>query len=128
MPTRRTLTLSGAALLAGVGASSAAAAADGAAPLFGQIAQITAKPGARDDLARILLEGSARMPGCLSYVVAKDPANADALWITKVWRDEASHTAALNLPEVRAAIGKGLPMITGSPVHAKTEPIGGVGL
>ena len=31
------------------------------------------------------------MPGCLSYVVAKDPADENAIWITEVWDSQASH-------------------------------------
>jgi hypothetical protein len=42
------------------------------------------------------------MPGCLSYIVAKDAADADALWITEVWTDKDSHAASLKLPAVQA--------------------------
>jgi len=50
---------------------------------------------------------SIEMPGCLSYVVAKDPQHDDALWITEVWDSEASQRASLALPAVRAAIARG---------------------
>ena len=53
------------------------------------------------------------MPGCLSYVVAKDAAEADAIWITEIWDDASSHKASLQLPAVRAAIAKGRPLIAG---------------
>jgi quinol monooxygenase YgiN len=59
--------------------------------MYGLIGKMTAAPGQRDALAAILLEGTAAMPGCLSYVIATDPADADALWITEVWDDAASH-------------------------------------
>ena len=32
----------------------------------------------------ILLESVGDMPGCLGYVVAEDPADADGIWITEV--------------------------------------------
>jgi quinol monooxygenase YgiN len=40
--------------------------------MYGLIGKIIARPGDRDELIAILLEGSGGMPGCLSYVVAKD--------------------------------------------------------
>ena len=40
--------------------------------------------------------------GCLNYIVARDPADADAIWITEVWVDAASHKASLALPSVQA--------------------------
>ena len=48
-------------------------------------------PGQRDALIKILIEGVAGMPGCQSYVVAKDHANLNAIWTTKVWDSQASH-------------------------------------
>jgi quinol monooxygenase YgiN len=90
---------------------------------------MTAKPGRRDDLIAVLLEGVAGMPGCLSYIVAKDPVDADALWITEVWDSRASHAASLQLPSVREAIERGRPMIAGfGPERFETEPVGGHGL
>jgi len=96
--------------------------------MYGLIAKITAAPGQRDALAAILLEGTQEMPGCLSYVVASDPADANALWITEVWASQADHKASLSLPEVQAAIGKGRPMIAGFSNRVETVPIGGCGI
>jgi quinol monooxygenase YgiN len=97
-------------------------------PMFGLIGKMTVQPGRRDELAAILLEGVSGMPGCLGYVVANDPEDADALWITEVWIDEAHHRASLSLPSVQAAIARGRPLITGFPMHQKTTPLGGHGL
>ena len=44
--------------------------------MYGVIGKMTATPGNRDALVGILLEGTTAMPGCLSYVVANDPADA----------------------------------------------------
>jgi len=68
------------------------------------------------------------MPGCLSYVIAADPADADALRVTEVWDSQASHKASLSLPAVQAAIAKGRPMIAGFSNRVETTPIGGHGL
>lgn len=115
-------------------AGAAAAALVGAAPagatesMYGLIGRMTAKPGQRAALARILLDGVSGMPGCLSYVVAQDPADADALWITEVWDSADSHKASLSLPSVRDAIAKGRPLIAGMDRHVETVVLGGHGL
>ncbi len=97
-------------------------------PMYGLIGKMNASPGQRDALTAILLEGTARMPGCLSYIIATDPADANAIWITEVWDSEASHKASLALPAVQAAIAKGRPMIAGFGERFITTPLGGVGL
>jgi len=96
--------------------------------MYGLIGKMTAVAGQRDALAAILLEGTGAMPGCLSYVVAADPAEPDALWITEVWDSEASHRDSLGLPAVQAAIGKGRPLIAGMGERVETRPFGGFGL
>ena len=96
--------------------------------MYGIIGKMTAVAGERDALAQILLEGTRAMPGCLSYVVAEDPRDADALWITEVWASQADHQASLKLPGVQAAIAKGRPLIAGFADRVETTPIGGHGL
>lgn len=96
--------------------------------MYGMIGKMTAVSDQRDALISILLEGVAGMPGCLSYVVAKDPADVNAIWITEVWDSEQSHRASLSLPSVRQAIERGKPLIAsfGEPIF--TQPVGGHGL
>jgi quinol monooxygenase YgiN len=96
--------------------------------MYGLIGKLTAVAGQRDTLAAILLESTGAMPGCLSYVVAADPADADALWITEVWDSQASHQASLALPPVKAAIARGRPLIAGFSNRVETIPLGGMGL
>ena len=96
--------------------------------MYGLIGKMTAVPGQRDALIAILLEGVWGMPGCLSYVVATDPTDADTIWITEVWDTEASHRASLELPTVQHAITRGRPLIAGMGPHVVTEPVGGHGL
>lgn len=97
-------------------------------PMYGLIGKMSAAPGRRDELAAILLEGTGNMPGCLSYIVATDPADPDALWITEVWDGQASHQASLQLPAVQAAIARGRPLIAGFSNRVETAPLGGFGL
>jgi len=89
---------------------------------------MTAVAGQRDALVSILLESTQSMPGCLSYVVANDPTDADAVWITEVWDSAASHDASLSLPAVQATIAKARPLIAGFSNRVETVPIGGYGL
>jgi quinol monooxygenase YgiN len=96
--------------------------------MHGLIGRMLAAPGQRDALIAILLEGIDDMPGCLSYIVARDTANDDAIWITEVWNSEASHKASLSLPAVQAAIAKAKPLIAGFGDYVQTAPVGGHGL
>lgn len=96
--------------------------------MYGLIGKMSAVPGKRDALAAILLDGTGDMPGCLSYIIATDPADADALWITEAWDSQASHQASLKLPGVQAAITKGRPLIAGFSHRVETVPVGGHGL
>jgi quinol monooxygenase YgiN len=111
---------------AGLAATAIPAAAQEAKPKFGLIGQMLAAPGKRDELIGYLKEGIGAMPGCLSYVVAHDTANADAIWITEVWDSRESHAASLKLPAVREAIAKARPIIAGFPQHFETVPVAGV--
>jgi quinol monooxygenase YgiN len=96
--------------------------------MYGLIGKMTATAGQRDELIAILLEATGSMPGCLSYVVAKDPANPDVIWITEVWDGKASHDASLSLASVKSAIAKAKPMIAGFGDSVVTTPVGGHGL
>jgi quinol monooxygenase YgiN len=96
--------------------------------MFGLIGRIKAVPGKREELIGLLLEATAGMPGCRSYVIARDPKDADALWVTEAWDDAASHKASLSLPAVQAAIGRGRALIAGFAERFETEPVGGQGL
>ena len=100
----------------------------GGSTMYGLIGKMTTAEGKRDELIKILLDGTSTMPGCMSYVVAKDPGDANAIWITEVWDTKEKHEASLKLPSVQAAIAKGRPMITGFGERFITEPVGGHGL
>jgi quinol monooxygenase YgiN len=96
--------------------------------MYGLIGKMIAATDQRDALIEIVLEGVDGMPGCLSYVVARDAANPDAIWITEVWDSKASHAASLSLPTVQASILKAMPLIAGFEESIETEPVGGAGI
>ncbi len=94
--------------------------------MFGLISQFMTKPEQRDELAEILAAATQDMPGCLSYVIARDAARDDTLWVTEVWTDHESHAASPELPAVREALTKERALITGMGSRTTTEPIAGV--
>jgi quinol monooxygenase YgiN len=113
---------------AGLIGAKLAARAMGDQPMYGLIGKFTAADGKRDELIAILVESTGAMPGCKSYVVAKDTTDPNGIWITEVWDSKESHDASLSLPAVRAAIARGRPLIAGMSDGVVTTPMGGVGL
>jgi quinol monooxygenase YgiN len=129
MVRREFLARTGAAVIAPLGLPTSNLQATAKAPsMYGLIGKMTAVAGQRDTLASMLLEATGAMPGCISYVIATDPADADALWITEVWDSAESHKASLTLPAVQAVIAKARPLIAGFSNRVETAPIGGYGL
>lgn len=96
--------------------------------MYGIMGQMKTAPGERDVVIGYLLEAIQSMPGCLSYIVAKDQNDADAIWITEAWDSAESHRASLTLPEVQQAIARVRPLIVGFGERIETVPVGGVGL
>jgi quinol monooxygenase YgiN len=120
---RRTLMATSAAFVVAGGAESR-----GEKPMYGLIGQMKVQPGQRAALTEILLAGTNKMPGCLSYIIAEDATDADALWITEVWDSQQSHADSLKLPAVQDAIAKGRALIAGFGSRTETVPLGGMGL
>ncbi len=96
--------------------------------MYGLIVKLTAASGARDTLIQILSESAVDMPGCLSYVVAKDAVDDSVLWVTEVWDNEASHDSSLSLPTVRNAIPRAKPLVLHFEKVAATSPVWAAGL
>ena len=96
--------------------------------MYGLIGKMLATPGNRDTLVSLLLEGTSGMPGCLSYVIATDPADPNAIWITEAWDSADSHAASLKLPAVQQTIARARPLIAGFGERFVTTPVGGHGL
>ena len=96
--------------------------------MYGLIGKMRAARGQRDAVMDVLRASTGALPGCLSYIIATDPADADAIWVTEVWTDAESHKTSLQLPEVQAAIAKARPFIAGFEFQVETHPVGGFGL
>src|ERR1700683_1025441 len=92
---RRELVAAAVAIILGRKAS---AAPEEAQQMYGLIGSMSAATGRRADLIAILTQAVSNMPGCLSYVVAKDAKDENTIWITEVWDSKESHDASLSLP------------------------------
>jgi quinol monooxygenase YgiN len=108
--------------------SSCATTSGGTRTMYGLIGKMKTVSGQRDALISILLEGTGDMPGCLSYIIATDPADENAIWITEVWDSRESHQASLQLSSVQQAITRGRALIAGFGERFETTPVGGHGL
>jgi len=96
--------------------------------MYGLIVKLTTAPGKREEMIGILKESAAEMPGCLSYVVAKDSADENTIWVTEVCDCAASHDASLSLPTVKNAIPQAKQIVSGFDKVAVTKPVWGVWL
>lgn len=63
--------------------------------MYGLIGKMRAPTGQRDSLIGIPLDGVSGTPGRLGFLVARDSADADSLWITEARDRAASHEASL---------------------------------
>ncbi|GFO83385.1 MAG: antibiotic biosynthesis monooxygenase [Methyloceanibacter sp.] len=90
--------------------------------MIGFINRITTVSGERDKVMSLVLEGSDRMDGCRSYIVAADAGNPDIIWVTEIWDDAEKQQASLENPIVKAAIEQAMPLIAGFENVATTAP------
>jgi quinol monooxygenase YgiN len=98
--------------------------------MYGLQGTMIAKPGQRDALLGLLVEGSRgpAMPGCRIYIVSEVPTEPDAIAILEVWDDKAAHDASLQLERVRALIARARPLIAEMGRSLELRPVGGQGL
>jgi quinol monooxygenase YgiN len=99
-----------------------------ASGMYGLVVKLTAVPNKRDEMIAILKESAANMSGCPSYVLAKDSADENVVWVTEVWESAASHDASLSLPSVKNAMPHVKPLLSNFERIAVTTPVWGVGL
>jgi quinol monooxygenase YgiN len=91
--------------------------------MYGLIGNFTARPGQRDTLVALMRGSADAMPGCRSYVVAIDPADADTIWVTEAWDSAEAHKASLAIPAVKSAIERALPLIATFGTQRVTTPV-----
>lgn len=93
---------------------------------FGMIGTFTAHEGRGGELLEVLREAQVEMDGCELYVVGVAADDTDTVCVTELWRDADAHAASLQVPEVRAAIERAMPLIAGMSGSAY-EPRFGIG-
>lgn len=92
--------------------------------MYGLIVKLTSAPGRRDDLIEMMGgEDSRTVPGCLSFIVAKDASDENILWITEVWASQAAHEASLQAPPIRESLTDADTLIAAFEKIATTQPV-----
>lgn len=99
---------------------------------YGLHGKLKATEGNGEKLASILLEAArlvSTAKGCHLYIVSKDKANNEMVWITEVWDSKEDHDNSLKVPGVRELISQAMPILDGPPEKGQElEILGGVGL
>ena len=92
---------------------------------------MVAQPGQGPALADTLLrvaDGLRDAPGCELYIVNTSPDEADTVWVTEVWADEAASDRARSGELGEVGIGDVLGLLAGPPELVDLTPLGGAGL
>ena len=96
--------------------------------MFGLIVKFVAHEGRRDEFIRIMSDGFQGMDGCHSYILAADPGDDTAIWVTEIWDHQESHHAAMALPRIKEVIARAKPLMARRDLRVVTEPRAGQGL
>ena len=94
--------------------------------MFGLITKLTILSGHRPDVIDLLASSTRDMPGCSSYVIARDAADENVLWVTEIWETQSAHDASLTLRAVQAIMPQVKPLIAQFERIATTDPIAGI--
>ncbi len=98
--------------------------------MYGLFGKFTAHPGKREELVELLLEAASLLESnayCLHYLMSTSD-EADAVWVSEAWTDEAAHEASLEPEEIRALIQVARPLIAGMSDRTVLDVRGGKGL
>ncbi len=99
--------------------------------MFSLHGSIIAHPGGRDELAAILLQAAQALqanPACHQYVVSLPHDEPDAVSVFEVWESEEAHAASLQPEEIKALIGRAMPLIAGMGTSTRGTVRGGKGV
>jgi quinol monooxygenase YgiN len=88
------------------------------------------KAGHRDEVVATLVGGAdgLKAAGCDLYVVGTSDSDKDTIWVSEVWVNKEAHDDSLQLPEVKAAIAKTMPLLTGEFTSQELDIAGGLGV
>lgn len=91
----------------------------------------SAKPGAADQLAALLVQvsdGLRDAPGCLAWIVSRNPEAPEEVWVQELWESEEAAEAALAAGATGAGPGPAdvMALVDGRPSRTDLAPVGGV--
>lgn len=99
---------------------------------YGLHGKLTAQPGKGAQLSAILLEAAnlvSKAKGCQIYLISTDSDQAETVWVTEVWDSKDDHDNSLKNEDIRALIGKAMPILDGMPNKGQQlDVLGGFGL
>lgn len=72
--------------------------------------------------------GRLREHGCDAYIVSVSATEAETIYVTEVWQSDDRHAASLELPEVKEAIAKAMPMLRDGVARQELVVVGGLGI
>lgn len=92
----------------------------------------TAKEGAADELAALLVrvaDGLKTTPGCLSWIVARNPQAPAEVWVQELWESAEHAEAALAAEQDPDLPGPAdvMALVGAPPQRTDLDPVGGVG-
>ncbi|QYR21439.1 antibiotic biosynthesis monooxygenase [Paenibacillus sp. sptzw28] len=97
---------------------------------FAMYGKLTAHPGQRDALVKMMLEAADQldsMEGCELYIINVSEDDPDVIWVTELWSDAEAHAESLKNENVLQLIQRCRPLIAGvEPI--KVRPVGGKGI
>ena len=94
--------------------------------MYGLIVKLTIAAGKRDEVIALLAASTREMPGCHGYVIARDAADENVVWVTEAWESESAHDASLSLRAVQAVMPQVRPLVAHFERVAVTEPVAGL--
>ena len=92
----------------------------------------TARPGSADQLADLLVrvsDGLRATPGCVAWIVSRNPAAEDEVWVQELWESEEAAEAALASEDDAGGPSPAdvMALVAGRPSRTDLKPVGGVG-
>ncbi len=99
--------------------------------MYAMTGNFAAQAGRRNELVDILKRAAnlvGQLPACRLYIVSKDIANENRVWIFEMWDDKEAHDLSLKDDRVRALISEAMPLMDGAPDGVELQVAGEHGI
>ena len=100
-----------------------------AATKISRYGKLTANPGQGAELAAILLEAASDLesdPGCELYIVNRESASPDVVWVTELWRSKADLDASIERIRGSDQVQRTMQLVAGAEM-VELDLLGGKG-